>query len=237
MTTSSSTSIETILMLEGGIVATLSMPESAGSCPAVLMLHGFGSSRDEVGGMYRREAAVLAKMGVASLRIDFPGFGKSDGDSGATTVLGQLADSRATLAALMAMQGIDPDRVGLLGFSLGGGVAMLLAAEQPDKVKALVTWSSVGDFRADFFSALGRETFEQAAAMGIVGLDLGWRTIALRQGFFDSLNGHDLLAAISSYRGSYLSITGDLDTASAYACAFRAHPAGDSDLIRPLIPI
>ncbi|MBN9059632.1 MAG: alpha/beta hydrolase, partial [Rhizobiales bacterium] len=42
---------ETVVTLDGGIAGTLNLPEGASRAPAVLMLHGFGSSRDEVGGM------------------------------------------------------------------------------------------------------------------------------------------------------------------------------------------
>jgi len=37
----------------------------------------FASSKDEVGNMYAREAKALAEKGIASLRIDFAGFGKA----------------------------------------------------------------------------------------------------------------------------------------------------------------
>jgi len=50
--------------------------------PAVLLLHGFASSKDEVGNMYAREAKALAEKGIASLRIDFAGFGKKRGRPG-----------------------------------------------------------------------------------------------------------------------------------------------------------
>ncbi|EEW25959.1 alpha/beta hydrolase [Rhodobacter ferrooxidans] len=216
---------ETALVLEGGIAATLNLPDGVPAAPAVLMLHGFGSSRDEVGGMYAREAAALAAKGVASLRIDFHGFGQSDGDTGATTVPGQLADAEAALAALAATPGVDGQRIGVLGFSLGGGVAMLLASGHPDAVKALATWSSVGDFHADFLEELGQPAFDRAAADGIVGLDLGWRTIALKASFFDTLQHHDLMAALVSYPGPYLSVTGEKDFAATYAPGFLAAAA------------
>ena len=70
---------DTPMTLEGGISATLNMPDSTEPVPAVLLLHGFGSSKDEVGGMYARVATALAQKGIASLRIDFAGFGKSGG--------------------------------------------------------------------------------------------------------------------------------------------------------------
>ena len=186
----------------------------------VLMLHGFGSSKDEVGGMYAREARALADKGIASLRIDFPGFGKSQGDTGATTVDQQLETARTALDALRKTEGVDPARTGVLGFSLGGGVATLLASSMPREVKSLVTWSSVGDFQQDFLNSLGQKAFDRAKEDGIVGLDLGWRTIALKQTFFDSLGKYKIDDAIASYSGAYLTITGSKDFSAAYSERF-----------------
>ena len=205
---------ESVLVLDQGIAATLNMPAGEGPHPAVLMLHGFGSSRDEVGGMYAQEAAALAEQGIASLRIDFRGFGKSDGDTGEHSVTRQNEDAAiglAALAALAATAGVDAARIGVLGFSFGGGAGIELAAANPDVVKALVTWSSVGDYDVDFLQSLGQETFDRAAAEGIVALDLGFRTMALKSGFFESLSGPDILAALATYAGPYLSVTGSED--------------------------
>jgi pimeloyl-ACP methyl ester carboxylesterase len=211
---------DTPLTLEGGISATLNMPDSTEPVPAVLLLHGFGSSKDEVGGMYARVATALAQKGIASLRIDFAGFGKSDGDTGSTTIDGQLAQAKAAFAVLKGTKGVDPNRMGVLGFSLGGGVAMLLASGQPMDVKSLATWSSVGDFQADMLAGLGQKAFDRAKEDGVVGLDLGFRTIALKQAFFDSLGAYKLDDAISTYPGAYLTITGSKDFSAQYADRF-----------------
>lgn len=207
---------ETTVMLKGGIAATLNIPASATPVPAVLMLHGFGSSRDEVGHLYTRAAEALAARGIASLRIDFRGFGKSDGDTGATTVDSQLDDARVGLAYLSKVKGIDSARVGVLGFSLGGAIGSFLAADEPEKIKSLVTWSSVGDLKADFTASLGQKAFDRAREEGIVGLDLGWRTIALKQAFFDSLDSRKVEDAIARYPGAYLAIAGQKDFSAAY---------------------
>lgn len=211
---------ETVVNLEGGIVATLNMPDHAGPVPAVLMLHGFGSSRDEVGGMYKRAATALAMKGIASLRIDFLGFGDSEGDSGNTTVDGQLEQAKDAFAFLASYPDVDPKRLGVLGFSLGGGIATLLASDRPQDAKSLVTWSSVGDFEQDFRTVLGDKAFDRAKEDGIVGLDLGWRTIALKQAFFDSLSKRKIDDAIANYPGAYLTITGSKDFSAAYSERF-----------------
>ncbi len=68
----------TIPAVDHDIVGTLALPaEADGPVPAVLMLHGYGSSADEVGDMYGRLADALAAQGVGSLRIDFAGMGAS----------------------------------------------------------------------------------------------------------------------------------------------------------------
>jgi len=73
---------ETTVAIPAGsydIAGTLALPAAAdGPVPAVLMLHGYGSSADEVGGMYARLAEALAAQGVGSLRIDFAGMGASE---------------------------------------------------------------------------------------------------------------------------------------------------------------
>lgn len=211
---------ESTVTLDGGVVGTLNLPEGAASAPAVLMLHGFGSSRDEVGGMYAREAAALAKDGIASLRIDFRGFGKSDGDTGATTIDGQLADAKAAAAFLAKQPGVDAKRLGILGFSLGGGVATLAAAGEGAPFRSLVTWSSVGDFARDMKGSIGEKAVATAEKEGVVGLDLGWRTIVLKKGFFDSLETPQIDAAIAAYPGAYLAIAGSKDFSAAYPEGF-----------------
>jgi pimeloyl-ACP methyl ester carboxylesterase len=216
--------------LAGGVAGTLRRPDGASAAsqaPAVVMLHGFGSSKDEVGNMYARLADALAAQGVGSLRIDFRGFGKSDGDTGATTMGGQVEDAEAAYAYLTGLDWVDAQRVGVIGFSLGGGVAMITAGEHPDWFGSLVTWSSVGDMLADITASVGQEAVDTAAAKGVVGLDLGWRTLVLKQAFFDSLDDYDLTALIQQYPGAYLAVAGDQDFSAAYAPGFVEAAAAD----------
>jgi ketosteroid isomerase-like protein len=60
-----------------------------------------------------------------------------------------------------------------------------------------------------------------------VGLDLGWRTIVLKQGFFDSLDDYDLKGLIAQYPGAYLAVAGDQDFSAAYVEDFVATAPAD----------
>ena len=43
---------ERVLTLDNGVDASLNVPDGVANAPAVLMLHGFGSQKNEVGDMY-----------------------------------------------------------------------------------------------------------------------------------------------------------------------------------------
>lgn len=218
---------DTDLTLDGGIAATLTTPDGPGPFPGVIMLHGLGSSRNEVGNLFLDAADALAERGVASLRFDFRGFGKSDGDTGAFTLDRQNRDALTALDALAATPGVDARRIGVMGFSFGAGAAIELAGAHPDRIRALVTWAPAGDYRADMLDSMGPAIFQRAAQDGIVGIDFGWRTLALKQAFFDGLGRHDLLEALGHYPGAFLTINGSEDPYLKYAPALMQAAAGD----------
>jgi len=215
------------VILDNGVSGTIHVPAGEGPFPAVLLLHGFGSSKDEVGNMYKDLAAQLGEVGIGSLRIDFQGFGKSDGDTGSTTIDGQAGDAMNAVEWLNEQAWVDPERIGVQGFSLGGGIATIVAAEHPEIFKSLATWSSVGDFNTDFSGEEYDPARALAAEHGVVGMDLGFRTIVLRNAFFESMNNYDLSELIASYPGAYFTIAGDQDFSAAYAQGYADSSAAD----------
>lgn len=206
--------------LQGGISGTAYIPQGEAPFPTVLLLHGFGSSKDEVGNMYKDLAAKLGEAGIASLRIDFAGFGKSDGDTGATTVDGQIADAETAYNWLAEQEWVDTEKIGVQGFSLGGAVASLVASEHPDWFKSLTTWSSSGDLVKDFADL--DESKAIAEERGLVGIDLGFRTIVLKKEFFESLTRHNVRDAVLGFPGSYFTIAGENDFSAEYAEDFAS---------------
>ncbi|MGL4634443.1 MAG: dienelactone hydrolase family protein [Beijerinckiaceae bacterium] len=82
---------------------------------------------------------VLAREGIVALSIDMPCFGERTGDVELTlakkllfkgqTLFGQmLAELGGALAFLATVEGVDPNRLGVLGFSMGATHAFWLGA-------------------------------------------------------------------------------------------------------------
>lgn len=118
---------------------TLTMPETEGLHPVVVLVSGSGpQDRDESlgGGIaikpFRLLADALTRAGVAVLRYDDRGVGASGGDFATATTSDFSADAEAAIAYLLSRDDIDPDQIGLLGHSEGGLVAAMLGARNAD---------------------------------------------------------------------------------------------------------
>jgi hypothetical protein len=107
--------------------------------PAVLMLHGFTGQRMEPHRLFVLFSRLLAEHGMASLRFDFRGSGESEGSFDQMTVSRELEDVSAAYTFLGQRPEIDPQRLGLLGLSMGGMMAALSAPRH--RFAALGLWA------------------------------------------------------------------------------------------------
>lgn len=107
----------------------------AGDGPPLLMLHGSGPG---VTGWrnYRGNLAVFAEQ-YRCLVLEFPGFGVSD-DFGGHPVI----DAQGSVLQFVDALGLD--RVDIIGNSMGGGVGINFAINNPDRVGRLVTIGGIG---------------------------------------------------------------------------------------------
>ncbi|MCD4685747.1 MAG: alpha/beta hydrolase [Anaerolineae bacterium] len=204
---------EYAVVLDGEIAGIVVEPSGEGPFPTVLMLHGFASYKDEVGEMYKRLAAQLGAAGIASLRIDFRGWGESGGGMENSTVDGMVEDAATAYAYLAEQAFVDTAHLGVLGFSLGGRIAIVTAAQNPGWYQSMGLWSTGGNILATF---LGEDTYNTAVADGVVTVDLGWREVTLGVGFFDSLEIYDMEAEYPNYDGAVLIVAGSTDTGPAH---------------------
>jgi len=103
--------------------------------PTVLFLHGFPGSEKSVD--VQRE---LMRRGIASVAPAFLGAWGSGGKYRFTTLVPQ---ARAALRAAKKLSFVNPRRVAVYGYSMGGWVALNLAALEPS-LKAVVAIASAG---------------------------------------------------------------------------------------------
>lgn len=204
------------------VAGILALPQKSAPPPGVLLLHGFLSQKDEVGGFYRLLAISLASRGLASLRIDFRGCGESDGDVQDITIHQQVQDAQNAYQWLAESGYCNPARLGIVGFSLGAGIAMITAANHPKTFKSLVLLSPLANMRHDFQNKLGQQVFIQAAINGAADIDTEWHKLRLKAAFFESLDDFDLSECIRSYSGALLALAGDQDFSAANATLLAA---------------
>lgn len=117
---------------------------------AVLLLHGEGSTREQ-GGFYTRLASELAELGVASLRVDLPGHGDSEGVQEELSLSGLLNIIGSALASLRDHAGSA--KVTMLATGFTGGVAAGYAARKAQEVDRLVLINPLVDYQDHFVGA------------------------------------------------------------------------------------
>ena len=132
------------------VPATLLLPPGARSAPVVLLLHGFSSNKER---MVQSVGRALQRRGIASLALDLPFHGERDGGRDAIPYRNPLAlvtawttavsEARAAIEWLAAQPEADAERIGALGYSLGGFLALMTASEEP--AVRVVTIAAAGD--------------------------------------------------------------------------------------------
>lgn len=163
------------------LYGVLRMPEPAGPHPAVILVPGLDSTKEE----FRATEDLFLQRGMATFSVDGPGQGEAE------YTLPIRADwevpGRALVDALVAMPDIDGDRIAVWGVSLGGYYAPRFASGD-DRIKACATLCGPYTFGEawDDLPALTRETFtvrsgssDQEEARGkALALTMAGRTLA-----------------------------------------------------------
>ncbi len=129
------------------IAGTLTRPKGKGPFPAVLLLAGSGPSDRDEAALGHKPFLVLAdhltRQGIAVLRADKRGVGKTTGTFGSSGIEEFASDALAGVKYLKSRTEVDARRIGLIGHSEGGGVAPLVAA-QAREVSYLVLLAAPG---------------------------------------------------------------------------------------------
>jgi uncharacterized protein len=114
------------------IGGSLTLPPGPGPHPAVLLITGSGAQdRDETIFGHKPFLLIadrLTRQGIAVLRVDDRGIGKTTGSTESATIETHATDAEAGVAFLAAQKEIDKARIGLVGHSEGGIIAAVVAS-------------------------------------------------------------------------------------------------------------
>jgi dipeptidyl aminopeptidase/acylaminoacyl peptidase len=157
------------------MVGVLRRPNGPGPHPVVVMVPGLDSTKEE----FRSTEALFLERGLATFSVDGPGQGEAEYDlpiRGDWEVPGQ-----AIVDAVAAQPGIDPERIGVWGVSLGGYYAPRLASGV-EQVRACVAlagpynfgecWDQLPPLTRTAFTARSFSADQEAGRKAALQLDL-----------------------------------------------------------------
>ncbi|HSM69922.1 MAG TPA: alpha/beta fold hydrolase [Anaerolineales bacterium] len=159
------------------ITGMMQIPAGNGPFPVIVMNHGFfARSLYNTGDGTDRASAFLARQGYITLASDYRSWGDSDvGES--LFYSGLVIDVINLVNAIPSIPKADPQRIGMWGHSMGGGVTMKVLtvlggrvipseSEEPIEatIKAAVLYSTVSADDADIIGRWGMGCFGDIAA-------------------------------------------------------------------------
>jgi len=206
---------------QGGLSMKLCLPDGfdpeTGRCPLVILMHGIFSSKD-----YNPMPALakgLAEAGIASIRFDFDGHGKSEGRMQDMTVEKEIADALAIWEYAKKLPYVSG--IGFLGHSQGGVVASMaagrLAGQRGEIPKGLVLIAPGAVIKdacrhGKFFNA----RFDPEDPPGFIRC---WGIKKLGREYLLSTQNLDIYGTASAYRGQVFILHGTRDKIVPLSCS------------------
>jgi dipeptidyl aminopeptidase/acylaminoacyl peptidase len=139
------------------ISGVLNVPHGDGPFPAVVLAHGYIDPAIYTNGRgMMREQDYLARAGFVVLHTDYRNHAASSDDPDAELELrlGYTADVINAVLALKSSSAakVDPDRLAIMGRSMGGGVTYNALVAAPGLVDAAVVYAPVSSNAAENFN-------------------------------------------------------------------------------------
>lgn len=127
----------TIKSGSGDISGTITLPDTAGKSPAILLSPGSGPADRDYQGLFSSIADHMSRSGFVTLRFDKTGVGSSTGDYSASTKSRELEDLESALIFLAKQDKVDNGAIAILGHA-SGAINALKLAEKISGIRAVV---------------------------------------------------------------------------------------------------
>jgi pimeloyl-ACP methyl ester carboxylesterase len=194
----------------------------SGAGPPVLLIHGSPGSSDVL-----RDLMKQMPPRYRCIVPDLPGFG------GSTRKLPDYSFKAHAGYLLELMDRLGIRRAHLVAFSMGGGVALSIAALAPDRVSSIAMISAIGVQENELLGNYTANHIVHGALLSALWLlrecvphfgylDHGLLTVEFARNFYDS-DQRPLRSVLERYRGPMLIIHGDRDPHVPLSAALEHH--------------
>ncbi|MBQ3630025.1 MAG: alpha/beta fold hydrolase [Prevotella sp.] len=209
---------------KGRLAAVIQKPElpAGGQCPMVVLSHGFTGNKEAQ--LLTLVADSLQAHGIASIRFDFNGHGKSEGDFQEMTVPNEVEDAKCVIEYVRDLRYVS--KVAIAGHSQGGVVAAMTAGElTANDISAVVLFAPAGVIRDDAIRGLKPDL---SFARELNPLDPPeyieiWGGLKLGRDYIRSAQTLPIYATAQHYQGPALIIHGTADRTVPYTYGERFH--------------
>jgi pimeloyl-ACP methyl ester carboxylesterase len=178
--------------------------------PAVILFHGFTGTKLEPHRLFLKISKALEARGIASFRFDFLGSGESDGNFEDMTVLNELEEARTIFEFVKSHPLVDEDRIVVLGFSMGGLVASLLASHLQDDLHKLILLAPAGSMAEKALEMQKHARYIESKD----AYDIGGNLIG--KPFIEELQSIEVWAEAAKYKKDVLLIHGTEDKSVSF---------------------
>ena len=203
-------------------VAYVPAAEEGKKVPLVIFSHELGN--DHTSG--ERYAERLAEAGYAAYVFDFRGGtvggNRSDGSNSEMSILTEASDLESVLAAAKTWDFVDPDKIVLLGGSMGGLVTTVVGSTHQDEIAGMILMYPALSAKDDSGAEQYQSEDDVPEDVSLFG---GW--IHVGKNYITDLWTVDFDQLLSSYQGHMLLLHGDKDSTV---------PLSYSEAAREIIP-
>ena len=154
------------------LAGTLTLPEGSGPFPAVVLISGSGAQDRDEALLGHKPFLVLAdyltRNGIAVLRYDDRGVGKSKGNMSRATSLSLADDAEAAVTYLLTRPEINNKMIGLAGHSEGGLIAPIVGSRNSN-IAFIVSLAGPG---VSGYNIILKQTRDISAVSGVSEKDI-----------------------------------------------------------------
>ncbi len=206
---------------KGKLAAVLQTPDSQKNYPLVIICHGFTANKEHA--LLKALADDLEARGIASIRFDFNGHGKSDSDFQDMTLLNEIEDAKKVYDYASNLPNVTS--VSIAGHSQGGVVASMVAGELgAKKIKAVVLMAPAAVLRDDALRGnLMGVTYDAANPPEYVEISTPHGSYKVGRNYIMTAQTLPIYETAEKFTGAALAIhgTGDIVVPYTYSLSYK----------------